>query len=137
MSVQPEGTGFPAIPGSGAGASLVAVGPWGAPGHGGRLTRDVVWKPISVFMVEFPGLCLECSVVTAAWRTPHLFSENTWIKEANLKLTIYLCYRKRSEEKPTVAVTGKTKRESEVESAEDAVLGKKPKLEDVVSEDAK
>ncbi|KAK2521145.1 Skiv2l2 [Columba guinea] len=43
---------------------------------------------------------------------------------------------KRSEEKSTVAVTGKTKRESEVESAEDAVLGKKPKLEDVVSEDA-
>ncbi|XP_071658144.1 exosome RNA helicase MTR4 isoform X2 [Patagioenas fasciata] len=43
---------------------------------------------------------------------------------------------KRSEEKSTVAVTGKTKREAEVESTEDAVLGKKPKLEDVVSEDA-
>lgn len=90
VSVQPEGTGFPAIPGPGAGASLVAVGPWVAPGPRGRLMRDVVWKPISVFMVEFPGLCLECSVVTAAWRTPHLFSENTWIKEANLKLAIYV-----------------------------------------------
>ncbi|XP_009325209.1 PREDICTED: superkiller viralicidic activity 2-like 2 isoform X2 [Pygoscelis adeliae] len=43
---------------------------------------------------------------------------------------------KRSEEKSSVAPTGKPKREVEVDSTEDAVLGKKPKLEDVVSEDA-
>ncbi|NXW48763.1 MTREX helicase, partial [Nyctiprogne leucopyga] len=43
---------------------------------------------------------------------------------------------KRSEEKSSVAATGKPKREIEVDSTEDAVLGKKPKLEDVVSEDA-
>ncbi|XP_076218585.1 exosome RNA helicase MTR4 isoform X2 [Aptenodytes patagonicus] len=43
---------------------------------------------------------------------------------------------KRSEEKSSVAATGKPKREVEVDSTEDAVLGKKPKLEDVVSEDA-
>ncbi|KAK4816458.1 hypothetical protein QYF61_017186 [Mycteria americana] len=43
---------------------------------------------------------------------------------------------KRSEEKSSVAATGKPKREVEVNSTEDAVLGKKPKLEDVVSEDA-
>ncbi|KAM9214082.1 exosome RNA helicase MTR4 [Leptosomus discolor] len=43
---------------------------------------------------------------------------------------------KRSEEKSGVAVTGKPKREADADSTEDAVLGKKPKLEDVVSEDA-
>ncbi|KAM6110019.1 exosome RNA helicase MTR4 isoform 2-T2 [Phoenicopterus ruber ruber] len=43
---------------------------------------------------------------------------------------------KRSEEKSSVAATGKPKREAEVDSTEDAILGKKPKLEDVVSEDA-
>ncbi|KAM6104776.1 LOW QUALITY PROTEIN: exosome RNA helicase MTR4 [Pterocles gutturalis] len=42
----------------------------------------------------------------------------------------------RSEEKPSVAAIGKPKREIEVDSTEDAFLGKKPKLEDVVSEDA-
>ncbi|XP_069735881.1 exosome RNA helicase MTR4 [Phaenicophaeus curvirostris] len=43
---------------------------------------------------------------------------------------------KRSEEKSSVAATGKPKREIEVDNTKDAVLGKKPKLEDVVSEDA-
>ncbi|KAM6304337.1 exosome RNA helicase MTR4 isoform 2-T2 [Podargus strigoides] len=43
---------------------------------------------------------------------------------------------KQSEEKSSVAATGKPKREIEVDSTEDAVLVKKPKLEDVVSEDA-
>ncbi|XP_010118113.1 PREDICTED: superkiller viralicidic activity 2-like 2, partial [Chlamydotis macqueenii] len=42
---------------------------------------------------------------------------------------------KRSDEKSSVAATGKPKREAEVNSTEDAVLGKKPKLEDA-SEDA-
>ncbi|KAM6391491.1 exosome RNA helicase MTR4 isoform 2-T2 [Rhynochetos jubatus] len=41
----------------------------------------------------------------------------------------------RSEEKPSVAATGTLKREVEVGSTEDAISGKKPKLEDV-SEDA-
>ncbi|XP_035165712.1 exosome RNA helicase MTR4 [Oxyura jamaicensis] len=42
---------------------------------------------------------------------------------------------KRSEEAPSGAAPGKAKREAEVGSTEDAVSGKKPKLEDVVSED--
>lgn len=50
---------------------------------------------------------------------------------------VYLYCRKRSEEKSSVATAVKTKREFEVDSTKDAVLGKKPKLEDVVSEDAK
>lgn len=67
----------------------------------------------------------------------HLISENKYINQANFKFVVYLCCRKRSEEKSSVAATGKPKREVEVDSTEDAVLGKKPKLEDVVSEDAK
>ncbi|XP_025918495.1 exosome RNA helicase MTR4 isoform X1 [Apteryx rowi] len=42
---------------------------------------------------------------------------------------------KRLEEKSSVVAPGKSKREVEVNSTEDAILGKKPKLEDVVSED--
>ncbi|XP_027766387.1 exosome RNA helicase MTR4-like [Empidonax traillii] len=40
------------------------------------------------------------------------------------------------EEKPSVPATGKPKRDVEVDSTEAVVSGKKPKLEDVVSEDA-
>uniref|UniRef100_A0A8D0F3J3 Exosome RNA helicase MTR4 n=1 Tax=Strix occidentalis caurina TaxID=311401 RepID=A0A8D0F3J3_STROC len=43
---------------------------------------------------------------------------------------------KKLEEKSSVVATGKPKREVEVDSTEDTILGKKPKLEDVVSEDA-
>lgn len=79
--------------------------------------------------VEFPGLCPECNVITVACRTH--------VKEANFKFFAYLCCRRQLEEKSSVAVAGKPKREIEVDGTEDAVLGKKPKLEDVVSEDAK
>jgi len=76
-------------------------------------------------------------VITVARRTPDFCSENTYIKEANVKFVVCLSGRKRSEEKSSVAAAGKPKRELEVDSTEDAVLGKKPKLEDIVSEDIK
>lgn len=41
------------------------------------------------------------------------------------------------EEKPSVPAIVKPKREIEIDSTENVVLGKKPKLEDVLSEDVK
>jgi len=49
-----------------------------------------------------------------------------------------LCVRRKPpEDKPSAAGLGKTRRDAEVDSTEGAISGKKPKLEDVASEDNK
>lgn len=47
---------------------------------------------------------------------------------------VCVCVRRK---RPEEAAPGKAKREAESDGREDAVSGKKPKLEDVVSEDTK
>ncbi|XP_009986542.1 PREDICTED: superkiller viralicidic activity 2-like 2, partial [Tauraco erythrolophus] len=71
-------------------------------------------------------------------RSGRLGSAATWVEaRPGSGLKTHGSFRgRRSEEKSSVAATGKPKREVEVDNTEGAVLGKKPKLEDVVSEDA-
>lgn len=134
--VPPEPTGFAGIPGPGAAGGPGTLGDCRRWGPAGELIRQKFKNPRRFSWAEFPGLCPEYSVFAVARRAPGLLSENTYIKEANFRFVDNLCCRKRSEEKLPVALTGKPKREAEVDSTEDAVLGKKPKLEDI-SEDAK
>ena len=68
--------------------------------------------PRGAFPERVPGLRPECGAICA------------------------LCVRrKRQEDIPSGAGLGKTRRDAEVDSMEGAITGKKPKLEDVTSED--
>lgn len=55
-------------------------------------------------------------------------------REEQASRCVCACVRRK---RPEEAAPGKAKREAESDGREDAVSGKKPKLEDVVSEDTK
>lgn len=81
QSVQPKGTRFTGITGP---KAVAALAQWTIGEYrdlGASLAGKWIENPWWFLCVDLPGLC---SVITVARRTPDFFSENAYIKEANL-----------------------------------------------------